>query len=348
MEQRIVLETLSAEDWHRILLRFSDARIEQTHTYAEVRAAQAHKRHLIIYERDAPVAAAQVVERQVPFIGKRVAFVKYGPVWRQQKSEPQPIRLETALSALHTRLVQNEGVMLRVMPAADPLEPNLPGDSLAALGFTRKPIDFPERYLVDLELSEDDLRASLKSKWRYNLKRAHRHGMTVRRFDDEAAIEQFMQLHRRMLQRKTFAEPFDIDALRQLTQLPNAFRPQVLLCEFDGRPVAGAVITITGDTAVYLLGAMNRQGADLDAGYVLHWHALEWLKTQPCRWYDLGGDCGDAGLRQFKSGLVGKRGRLPPLPGNFDAASTKGAAWLGRLAFGLRDLRGSIDARLHR
>ena len=46
------------------------------------------------------------------------------------------------------------------------------------------------------------------------------------------------------------------------------------------------------------------------------------------RWYDLGGEVGDEGLRRFKKGLVGKRGavvvtcgRIRSLDPDFRAAS---------------------------
>ena len=348
MGLRVALETLSAEDWHEILLRFADARIEQSHIYAAVRAKKGRIRHLVVRDGEVPVAAAQIVERRLPLLGDRIAFVKYGPVWRRQESESGPGCLEAALRGLHERLVQKEGAMLRVMPSADPSSTDDCKDMLIALGFKRRPIDSPQRYLVDLALSDDELRASLKGKWRYNLKRAEARGLTFRTARGASAMQEFVTLHHGMRQRKNFAEPFDVEALPRLAELPPPLCPRVLLCELDGRPVAGAVISMAGDTAAYLLGAMDEQGARLDAGYVLHWRAVTWLKRRSCRWYDLGGDCNDAGLRQFKSGMVGKQGRMANLPGYFDAAGSARAALLGRLAFGLRELRAEINRRRSR
>lgn len=348
MNPRIALKTLSAEEWHRVLQSFSDSRIEQTLAYANLRAPRSTIRHLVLSEDSLPVAAAQIVARRVPLAGTWIMFVKNGPFWRPRTSEPQQARLNAILTALHERLVQEEGAILRVMPAADPLAPDLLIDSMGALGFARTTIASPNRYYVDLALSEPELRASLKGKWRYNLRRAERHGMNVRLSDGTAAMRDFVQMHRSMQRRKSFAESFDVAMLPQLAELPAALRPRLLVCEIDGGPVAAAVISISGDTAVYLFGAMNQRGAELDAGYVLHWQVLEWLKTTACRWYDLGGDCGDPGLRQFKSGLVGKMGRVVSMPGYFDAARTTGKALMGRAAFGLRDTAVAIRTRLRR
>jgi hypothetical protein len=42
------------------------------------------------------------------------------------------------------------------------------------------------------------------------------------------------------------------------------------------------------------------------------------LRGSNARWLDLGGTEGDAGLRSFKLGNVGKRGRVLQIPGDYD------------------------------
>jgi hypothetical protein len=69
------------------------------------------------------------------------------------------------------------------------------------------------------------------------------------------------------------------------------------------------VVAVCGDTAFYVFGATDDAALALNAGYALQWWIVEWLSTLPVRWYDLGGEALDAGLRQFKKGLVGKARR---------------------------------------
>jgi lipid II:glycine glycyltransferase (peptidoglycan interpeptide bridge formation enzyme) len=87
-------------------------------------------------------------------------------------------------------------------------------------------------------------------------------------------------------------------------------------------PIAGAVISALGDTADYLFGASNTKGLELDAGYYMQWEVITWLNNQKVSWYDLGGSCDNAGLRQFKSGLIGKSGVEGMLPGEFDCCES--------------------------
>lgn len=66
------------------------------------------------------------------------------------------------------------------------------------------------------------------------------------------------------------------------------------------------------------------------------------LHDQGVKWYDLGGNCGNDGLRQFKSGIVGKHGVIKPLPGNFDRCNSASSLVLAKLAFGLDDATASL------
>ena len=57
----------------------------------------------------------------------------------------------------------------------------------------------------------------------------------------------------------------------------------------------------------------------MKAGYTLQWWIVRWLSAQRgMRWYDLGGEVGERGLRQFKKGLVGKRGAIVVTNGEYD------------------------------
>ena len=68
------------------------------------------------------------------------------------------------------------------------------------------------------------------------------------------------------------------------------------------------MIALCGDTAFYVFGASDEAALPLNAGYALQWWIVGWVATLGARWYDLGGEAGTPGLRQFKKGLVGNRG----------------------------------------
>ena len=128
----------------------------------------------------------------------------------------------------------------------------------------------------------------------------------------------FATLHAAMVERKQFADGDPIDLVpRMMAELPDALRPRVFVARHNGQPVAGAVIGVHGDTAYYLFGASNGEALPLKAGYALQWAIVQWLRGRSARWYDLGGEAGESGLRQFKKGLVGKHGAIIVSPGEY-------------------------------
>mgnify|MGYP001089640723 FL=1 len=80
----------------------------------------------------------------------------------------------------------------------------------------------------------------------------------------------------------------------------------------------------------------------LNAGYVLQWHVMRWLRENTkVRWYELGGP-GDPGIRQFKKGLAGKRGVLLAVREFHYCPDVTARVVVGGL-FALRDARNRIQ-----
>ncbi len=161
-------------------------------------------------------------------------------------------------------------------------------------------------------------------------------------------MARFMPLYADMLGRKGFRDTSGIDALPALCGgATDALKPHIFLVREGDMDIAGAVVARRGDTAMYLFGATRSKALALDAGYRLQWHIVDWLKVHApaCRWYDLGGDCGNEGLRQFKTGLVGRHGRTAPLPGSFEASPAWGTGIAVRCALRARDILGGLRPR---
>ena len=332
------LETLPPSEWTAIVSTFDDACIEQTFEYAAARAGARRLRHLVVRRSDRIVAAAQVVLAEIPLLRTGVAYVKFGPLWRVTGREPDIDDLSTACVALRDTLARDRHLMVRLMPPASPEHGERIARTMREAGFVRTGQDPGLRFLVDLSVDAETRRAGLKPKWRYNLKRAERHGMRVVRSDDRADIDRFAALYGEVRARKGFSEgPAPTELRKILAGMPPETRPVLVLCNHGERLVAAAVVATLGDTAVYLFGASAGDALPLGAGYLLHWEIGRWLETSSCRWYDLGGDCGLSGLRQFKSGLVGKTGRSPTLPGCFDTSMSLRGRLLGAGVFAVRD-----------
>ncbi|WP_295317716.1 GNAT family N-acetyltransferase, partial [Roseobacter sp.] len=257
--------------------------------------------------------------------------------------------LAICLAGLWSEYVEKRGFWLTIMPGADPVWSAETANILDRLGFHQgASLAAPERYLVNVDLSAEMLRRSLDQKWRYNLKRAEKNAFEITILEAGDGLDRFMALYDRMLQRKDFNDGSAIWTLPDILATRTAeLLPMVVMVRHEGRDTAGAIVDTSGERAVYLYGATDDRALPLKAGYALHWWIAERLCAMPgVKWYDLGGDQGDQGLRQFKKGFVGKEGVIAVMPAERHAsASLKG--WIaGRTVYGLRGAQ-QVAADLH-
>jgi predicted ATP-grasp superfamily ATP-dependent carboligase len=338
----VLLDSFSDQEWNVLVGKFEDASLEQAATRpVSFRRSETHSR--IALRIDGVVlAAAHVRILQLPLLKRGLAYVKFGPLWRRRNREIDTDLLRSMLSVLVAEYVQRRQLTLTVLQRPSPACNELEGEILREFGFRieNASVD-PNRYLVDLSLDEAAQRASLKPKWRYNLRKAQRAPLEICEVPAVEALPVFKRLHESMIQRKNIKE--DIGILEgSLRTMPESMRVRYFIVSKDRQPVAAAVVGLYGDTAYYLYGASNNQALKLDAGYALHWHIVNTLRQYPVRWYDLGGDAIGTGLRQFKSGLVGRRGVTLKLEGEYNLHANKVSRCVAWSIFRLRQLRRNL------
>ena len=343
------VDSTAGADWDRIVASFVDGVIDQTWSYAAACWGEENLSTLVLRQEGEVVAACLTVLLRPPLLAGGIAHVKFGPLWRPDAGCDNPAHMRQAAESLRQEYVEKRGMFLRVMPQACAAHAGLVTHELINMGFKHEDVADAERFMVALSHPLDQLRAGLKSKWRYHLKKSEQRDLTVDRGADADRLAEFLSLYAAMRERKTFA---DARALKQLPRIHEdlavSLKPVTWLCRAGGEPVAGAVVSRVGETALYLFGASNDRGRDLRAGYLLHWSIITQLREDGCGWYDLGGACENPGLRQFKSGLVGKHGATPELPGYFDLAAGALNSLAARSVFKLRDYLGSARERFGR
>jgi len=316
----VEVDRVAPDGWDRIAAGFDDASYEQSAAWVDARWGARRSSHLLLRRDGVPVAGARTIVFRWPGLRRGVAYVKFGPFWRRSGGAGDSEAYRAAIGALVEEYCTRRGHCLTVVPRPTPTHHSDECALLAGLGFTvrRRMLD-PNRYLVDVALDPALRLPSLDQKWRYNLRQALRSGIECWVADGESGMATFMALHGRMVARKRFPHTDPVHLLPLLgDRLPLEMRPRVVLAFHGGAAVAGAVVAACGDTAYYLYGASEDTALPLKAGYALQWWIVNWLPDLGVRWYDLGGEAQDTGLRQFKKGLVGKRGAIVATPGEFD------------------------------
>jgi hypothetical protein len=300
------------EEWIALAAAFADHNYRHCWDYAEMLAARsgAAVEHVVVAGDAGAAGLASVRVKRLPGAGTGIAYAAGGPLVRRRGDERARERLETVLAALRREYVDRRRLVLRVAPAIGEEPWNAAQDEcLLAAGFRPGAHLRPYRtMMVDLDRPLADVRAGLAKKWRNLLSNAERRGLDVAAGTQPELFDDFAPLFDELVARKAFAVDLGADFYAALQpRLPDSERLLVAIASHDGRPAAGVVASIHGDTAVYLLGASNDLGRDTNAAYLLQWHVIEAAAARGCRWYDLGGidPVANPGVHRFKERMGG-------------------------------------------
>jgi hypothetical protein len=323
--------------WDALAAGFADFCMEQSFAFTGSRWSKLRAVGLILREEGAaePVAMALALIATLPVLGIGLAYVKFGPLWRRKDKPADPDVLFAALEALKQEFGVKRRLVVRMLPPADPDHDW--NEALKRANFTfHKALSDRERYLVDLTLSEEEQLASLGAQWRANLKKASNE-LVIEEPDLKTGVPVFVDLYKNMLARKQFRDRHGLEDLPAIAeQAGDTLGMRLFLARYQGEPVVGSIIIGPGERVFVPFSATSDKALSLRAGYALRWAIINRLRGTNARWLDLGGAEGDSGLRHFKLGNVGKRGRVVDIPGEYDfvpnalAAAAARAIELGR------------------
>jgi hypothetical protein len=306
--ESVEIRRLGNAEWSALLRQFDDANIYQTHSCGKMLWGKAKPEHVIMNNGGEPVGIAQVASIRAPLFRGGTALVFWGPLWKR-KGLPENICAFSRLAeALRSEYVERRGMLLRVIPNESGGNTTEIRSHLEKAGFLYKG-GFYRTYLLDLSLSADQLRKQLRQKWRNCLNRSEKEDLAVINGTDIDSYDAFSDIFRDMWMRKKITDiPIDPVKLRLILQdLPDDLKLRIFLCRKGGKPLAGAVISAIGNTAVLLSAASNEEGRKVMASYFLEWKIVEWLRDRGIGTYDFGGiSPAHPSVNHFKEGLGGE------------------------------------------
>jgi Acetyltransferase (GNAT) domain len=314
---QVEIDQVTDTEWSHALSTFRDANLYQTWSYGEVRWGRRCTSHLILKRNGRVVAMAQVAVFKPLPLRMGIAQLRWGPVCLPKDGSNETDAAAVMADALYEEYVRKRGMYLRILPAG---WGHAEDDSALANAldtrFACEPFEAGESYrtmVVDLRPSLESIRKALDQKWRNQLNRAERNGLSVSEPSGESAFRVFAKLYEQMVARKQLVAA-DLDQFIQMQdRLPNRHAMKVLICEASGEAVAGLVGGAVGNTGIYLLGATNEQGMKSKGAYLLQWHMMAWLKQAGLEFYDLGGINPETnpGVYHFKKGMGGHDVQYP-------------------------------------
>lgn len=187
----------------------------------------------------------------------------------------------------------------------------------------------PDTVLLNLDLSEEELLAAMKSKWRYNIRLAEKKSVSVTAFhsDDtgfDEAFEHFYKLFEETSKRdgvNFHAKDYYLDLLKRSS---SSSKPRITLylAKHEEDYLAGIITLFCEREAVYLYGASGNVKRNFMPAYLLQWTAIKDAKKFGSPVYDFYGipPTDDEnhpmhGLYLFKTGFGGT---IVHRPGSFD------------------------------
>ena len=190
----------------------------------------------------------------------------------------------------------------------------------------------PDTVLLPLDKSEEDLLATMRNKWRYNIRLAQKKGVEVSSFRGtgdgfNAAFEHFYELFETTSKRdgvQFHAKDYYRDLLLRGASDEGGDSPVITLylAKHEDDYLAGIITLFCKREAVYLYGASGNKKRNLMPAYLLQWTAIQDAKRYGCPVYDFYGmpPTDDPshpmhGLYLFKTGFGGT---IVHRPGSFD------------------------------
>ncbi|WP_421759534.1 lipid II:glycine glycyltransferase FemX [Devosia sp.] len=346
----LTMQSIAPAQWDGAVAAFDEVCQEQLSSFASSRWPGVVQEPVLFYRGEELVGGCLVMVQPLPLRLGAIAVTKWAPMLRDTEHPDAAAIYRGMIDALTAEYAERCGMMLSVLPRASLGADNSDYAHLLSRGFRKGArLLFPNRYLVNLQLTDAEHLQSFEQKWRYHLKRSERADLSFEVAGPEQ-FDAFNALYEQMVDRKRFPDHSAFDTVRELMMLENPLlRPELFFVRHSGEIVAGAIIFKAGDRAVYLYGATSAEALELRAGYFLHWKIIGWLRdnTAAC-WYDLGGTDGFQGLHQFKKGMVGARGLIRPVPPVANYAARLWPRLVGETAFAGRELLHRVNRWIDR
>jgi lipid II:glycine glycyltransferase (peptidoglycan interpeptide bridge formation enzyme) len=321
----VEVDLIDMNSWYEILTGFIDSNIYQTWAYDAVRYGEKSISHLILKRDKQIVAATQVRILKIPFFNAGVAYVRWGPLWKRYDIENNIEDLYQSIKAIHKEYVEKRGLFLRLIPNELEQSSNEIKDIIESAGMKWISKDYRTIYL-DLSQSLETIRSNMSKSWRKNLNKAEKRDLKVIEGKTMDLFDIVYNLHTETVLRKGFEPGINIDDYRSLQEsLSENQKMNIMVCESEGKPIAGLVGSAIGNVGIELIAATGDYGMELGGSYLLRWKMLEYLKAHGCFFYNLNGINPERnpGGYQFKSGFGGKNGMDVYFIGRFEACENR-------------------------
>lgn len=294
--------------------RFETGDLLQSFEWGELKARTGWSPVRVLAEQHGRiVATASILKRPIPKIGRCIMYAPRGPVLDTSDGS----LVEQFCAHLRQVAIKHRAILLKIDPPV-PIEDAASEANLRTAGFVCVNVGGfggtqPKCVMqLDLDKPPDELMASFKEKWRYNIRLAERKGVTVNLDCGRDDLPVFYALLKETAARDGFLVrgPKYFEDMWDILVPPGYMR--LALAYYQERPIAGAIVYLFGNRAMYTYGASSNEHRNVMPNHLMQWRLIQWAQQCGCKWYDFRGvsprrqpDSDDrlAGLNRFKEGF---------------------------------------------
>jgi lipid II:glycine glycyltransferase (peptidoglycan interpeptide bridge formation enzyme) len=294
------------DKWNKVLSSFRDASFYQTYSFTKFSIGGSNAETFIVKVNGKIIAAAQVRIKILPILKVGIAYIRFGPMWQRENEESNLDDFETAVQFLLNEYVIKRKLLLKIKPNIISRASDKYMEIFKKYGFIHDNSGNNSTLLLDLSMSEQELKKRFKKYWRHYLNRAEKKDFIITSSSSIKDFEIFLNIYNSMLQSKHFEENVDVNNFRRIqNELADELKMRIFICYYQDQPISSVVGSAIGETGIGLFAATNELGRDLGASYLLHWERIKWLKSVGCKYFDLGGidKINNPGVYHFKSGI---------------------------------------------
>ncbi|OHA03439.1 MAG: hypothetical protein A3J58_03505 [Candidatus Sungbacteria bacterium RIFCSPHIGHO2_02_FULL_52_23] len=163
---------------------------------------------------------------------------------------------------------------------------------------------------------EGEMLAAMHEKTRYNIRLAERKNVLIRKEPEitgEKDLDTFWSLIQETAARDGFYTHPREYYKKLLGTRSEMFSNELFIAEYQGRPLAAALINFYGNTATYLHGASSGAHREVMAPHLLHWRIIQEALRRGYGHYDWWGidERRWSGVTRFKRGFGGRQVAYP-------------------------------------
>ena len=264
--QTDIMPIASLTDWNQFLAQHPNAHLLQTGEWGELKSTFGWKPVRIVSGN----IGAQILFRKLP-LGFTIGYI------------PKANLDQSLLPEIDLICKSNRAIFLKFEPDSWDSEFIIHHSSFI---ISKHNIQPPRTIIIDIKGAEEEILAKMKPKTRYNTRLAEKKGVTARAWDNVDAFHKMMLV-------TGGRDGFGIHSLEYYKRAYELLQPkglgEILVAEYEGKPLAALFVARNGHRAYYLYGASTDEERNRMPTYLLQWEAMKWAKARGCEEYDLWG-----------------------------------------------------------